>query len=59
MPDLITLLDLTKPAELWSAWTEPERAARWLGVIDGDFLGWLSIWDPVGRRVGEGNHRHR
>jgi uncharacterized protein YndB with AHSA1/START domain len=24
------------PAELWSAWTEPERAARWLGVIDGD-----------------------
>jgi uncharacterized protein YndB with AHSA1/START domain len=24
------------PAELWSAWTEPERTARWLGVIDGD-----------------------
>jgi uncharacterized protein YndB with AHSA1/START domain len=23
------------PAELWSAWTEPERTARWLGVIDG------------------------
>ncbi|GAA1611738.1 hypothetical protein GCM10009789_77620 [Kribbella sancticallisti] len=24
------------PAELWSAWTEPERIARWLGEITGD-----------------------
>jgi uncharacterized protein YndB with AHSA1/START domain len=24
------------PAELWSAWTQPERLARWLGVISGE-----------------------
>ena len=24
------------PAELWSAWTEPERLARWIGELAGD-----------------------
>ena len=24
------------PAELWAAWTEPERLARWIGELAGD-----------------------